>query len=613
MTKTKTIPKTRYRFDPAADDMQKELYTKFPAGHFLSDPKNVDHILKWNTFFRQNYDYFAKDWLKIKLYDYQDLMLHELGANDQIVIVAARATAKSFIIALYACIRCILYPYTKVLLSSASKGQSELIVSEKIRNELMEWYPMLANEIDKITESQHKTVVYFKNKSRITVVVASERARGNRSNCIVREEFRMMDKYIDDSVLSPCQVLRHAPYMNLPYYANMEGLKEEAADVYISSSWFDNGHWMWQIVDNTIKQMKEGKRACFLAFDESVVLQHKIKSRDQLIKEKHKQDPLTWRIEFLNERVKENKTAFFTFAMLQKNQRSKQPFYPRTDIDVRIGKKNPYAIPKQKGEVRVISCDMAFVTGKNNDNSVFSCIRLLPECTTYTREGGENITEDNGYRRVVPYLEPLRGGEIRKQAIRIRQLYEDFEADYIVLDMRNAGVSIYDQLARVMYDEDRGIEYSALSCMNDDSVAQRIKVEGANPCIFIINASQNLNSAIAQDFQRVLSEQKIDFLISFAQAKDEVLAHNMDYLSTPDGYVQAMYEAPFLQTQKLISETTSLVVERKAQSGAIVVSETAGNRKDRYTSVSYGSYFATLLEKDLMQGNEDYEYCTLVN
>ena len=142
---------------------------------------------------------------------------------------------------------------------------------------------------------------------------------------------------------------------------------------------------------------------------------------------------------------------------------------------------------------------MAFVENKHNDNSIFSCMRLLPECTTYSRNSAEDIKVDNGYRRIVPYLESVQGGDVTKQAMRIRQLFDDFNADYIVLDLRNAGIAIYDLLAKVMYDEERGVEYPPLLCMNDDTVASRIKIEGAKPCIFVINATQKLNSDIALD------------------------------------------------------------------------------------------------------------------
>lgn len=595
-----------------ADEIQQTLHTNFPSNHFLSSQQNCDHFYRWNTFFRRNFHRFAIDYLKINLYEYQALALYEMGINNTIVIVASRAAAKSFVIALYSCIRCILFPNTHILLSSATKGQSELIVEKKIKGELMAWSPILAKEIANIKSNQNNVVVTFRNKSDITVVLASDRARGNRSNVIVREEFRQIDKRIDDSVLSPCQILRQAPYMLNPYYSNIPGLKEEPVDIYISSSWLDNGHWMWSIVDNTYNQMLNGEPACLMAFDEAVVLKHGIKSSTQLMNEKRKQDPITWKVEFLNERLKENTAAFFSYSMLQRNQTCKQPFYPRTLVDFKSGKKNPYFVPKQKNEVRVVGCDLAFVENENNDNSIFTCMRLLPESTTYKTESSD-VQIENGYRRVVPYIESIQGGDIVRQAVRIRQVFEDFNADYIVLDTRNAGIAAYDILAKVMYDEERGIEYSPLSCMNDDGIASRIKADGALPCIFAINASQKLNSDIALDFRRILESNKIDLLVNFDHASEDILPNIKEYTHSSDASVQLFYERPFLETQALISETTGLLYEKKEQTGTIVVYEQGTNRKDRYTSCSYTSWFASLLERDLISQSEEYEYAVFVN
>ena len=174
-------------------------------------------------------------------------------------------------------------------------------------------------------------------------------------------------------------------------------------------------------------------------------------------------------------------------------------------------------------------------------------------------------------------------------------------------------IAVYDTLAKVMYDEDRGVEYPPLKCMNDDSIANRIKVEGAKPCIYVINATQKLNSDIAFDFRNVLQSRKIDFLVSFEKASEEILPNIKEYVNAPDAATQAFYEAPFLETQALISETTDLVYEKKEQTGAIVIHEKGSNRKDRYTSCSYGSYFTSMLEKDLLSNNDDYEFSVFIN
>lgn len=609
----KTKEYTQYQY---ADERQKNIYRLFAQDSFLNNEKNADHFMLWITFFRRNMHRFATDYLGFKLHFYQVVVLYLMGICRFIVIIASRSCAKSWVISLGSCCRCILYPNSIITLTSSTKGQSKLLVAQKIEKELMGRSPKLKREIEKITTNQNEIQVHFRNNSIIVVVPASDNARGHRSTFSVREEFRGIKKVIDDSVISPFQIIRQPPYLLDDYYANIPELLEEPVDVYISSSWFDNGSedtWMWQIVDNARDEMLNDKPFCLLAFDESITLKHHIKSLTFLQSEKKKLDPLTWRIEYLNERVKENRSSFFTYSMLHSNQVCKHPFYPRTLLDFKSGKKNPYLMPKVPGEIRIVGCDMAFIENSSNDNSIYTCMRLLPESVSYKRENDDSVAFDAGYRRIPCYIESKQGGETKGQAIRIRQLFEDFQADYIVLDARNAGISIFDTLARTLYDDERGIEYPALTCMNDENVANRIKVEGAEPRIFVINASAKLNSDIAIDFRRVLAEHKIDFLVSFETAGEEILPKIKEYNEAIEADDAIFYEKPFLETQMLISETSDLTYEKKADSGIVVVREAGSNLKDRYTSCSYTSYFATLLERDLVSQNEDYEFATFIN
>lgn len=586
-----------------ADENQKNLYLKFPTTHYLSNPQNVDHTLLWSTFFSRNLHRLAIDYLGIKLHLYQAIILYLMGICNFIVIIASRSAAKSFIIALYACCRCIIKPGTWFCIASATKGQSKLIISEKIKNELMNMSSVLRAEILTIKDNQNEVIVYFRNKSTMTVVACSNNARGHRSHCLIREESFHIDKQIDDTVLSPFQVIRQQPYMLIEPYNNMEELKENPINIYISSSWLDNGHWMWDIVDEQFKEMLKGNPSCLLAFDESICLKHNIKTKNQLLQEKKKQDPLSWRLEFLNERVKENASAFFTYTMLTKNQRSKQVFYPRSNEDFRDRKKNKHQIPKQQNEIRIVSVDMAFVTNSANDNSIFSCIRLLPE--TYTRSG-ENV----GYHRSVPYLTSVQGGDTTKQALAIRRLYEDFGADYIVLDCRNGGISTLDMLQRVMYDEERGVEYPPLQCMNNENFANRNSNNGKE-CIYAINATAKLNSDIAFSFRTALIDEKIDFLVPYKTAAEDILPEIEDYVNEQDLYKKSFYDAPFFETQSFVAEASSLMYEKNEQTGVVKISERGNNRKDRYTSISYGNYFADLLEQDLLDSNNTQDYETM--
>lgn len=591
-------------FERYADDNQKALCRKFPATHFLSSPDALCNIMLWITFFRRNLHRFAMDYLGIRLYPYQIVLLYYLGIGRTVVVAACRASAKSFIIALYACCHAILYPGSKIVIGSEFVKQSRLIITEKIQNELMNMSPALRREIAKIVTNGTEQRVNFHNGSSIVVV----NSRGPRANVAIREECFYMDQSFANDVLAPMQVNWMPDYCKMPEYVNVDELKIKPVDIYISSVALDNGHWMWKVIDDTLRDMLKGKNRYVFAFDESITLLHGIKSKEQLIDARRISDPISFALEYKNRRIKENTSAFFSYSMLTKNQNVKKVFYPRQSVNV-LSKKhatarsNPFFIPRQEGEIRIVSCDFAFVDRNGNDNSAFSCIRALPESKRY---GGSDrsVEVKRGYRRILSYMETSPGGDTDKQAIRVRQLYEDFDADYLVLDLRNGGPGIYYKLAKVMYDESRDCEYSPMTCMNDDVLASAIRADGAQPVIYAITASQKLNSTIANGFRESLSSGSFSFPVSLKVAQDEILPNYSGYLNgTPEEQVE--FEKPFIETQLMIAETAALVYEKKDQTGLTIIHEQGKNTKDRYTSVSYGDYFISLLERDLLSDEEN--------
>ena len=599
-----------------ADENQLSLYKNFPSTHYLSNPNNVMNIMAYCTLWRRNLHLFVRDYLKLSLYPYQQIAIYEMGISNFICMIASRNDAKSFIIALYACCRCILYPGTLFVIGSATKGQSKLMVSAKIQDELMQWSKPLAAEIEKVSISANDTYVKFRNSSKIIVYTANDNARGNRSHPSCREEFRQIDKKIEDSVISPFQTVRNRPYMRKSIgnklYGDIPILQENPVDIYISSSWIDDGNWMWGIVDQAFNGMLKNDGSVLLTFDESITLKHHLKTMKQMKREKKKQDPVTWKTEFLNLKVKDSLSSYFTYKMLMDRQISKHVFYPRNLLDFKNNKKNKYAIPKQENEIRVISNDIAFVAGQKNDNSVYSCIRAIPETTTYKTDNG-SIEIKQGYRRQYSYIESNQIGDTTKQAIRIRQLFEDFDGSFIVLDVRNGGLQILYTLQKVLYDEERGVEYSPLCCMNNDEYAKLCVDPHAPKCIYAINATQTLNSDIAISFRKNLVENKIDFLVNFNTAKEDILQNNRDYIEEIDGEKQVEFEKPFLETQAMISECAELQYEKMPQTGVIKIQEKGKNRKDRYTSCSYGSYFIDQLELDIFGLSSEYEFTTFIN
>jgi len=605
-----------YKYDSCLDDNQKNLYKNFPTTHYLSKPNNVENVIAWCTFWRRNLHLFVRDYLKIPLFFYQMICIYLMGISQTTVLIASRNTAKSFIIAVYAVARCILYPRTLFRIGSSTQKQAKLIVTEKILGELCRWSVALKNEIESYSTNDKDIFIRFRNGSVITVFVMNENARGLRTNCLCREEFRLVKKEIDDSIAGPFQMPRKPQYILLPEYSQMSELIEEPIDIFITSSWYDTGSdkgsWIWSVFDKCVKNFLKGEAMVALAFDEAIVLKYNLKTKNQLLKEKLKVDRSTWLIEYLNLRLKDSVSSFFSYSLFSDIQNLKQVFYPKNNV--KLDKKSKHNIQKQSNEIRVISCDFAFVAGRQNDNSIYSCIRAIPDTVVYD-SNDTDIKMTNGYKRQINYIEHNQLGDTTKQAIRVRQLYEDFNADYIVLDVRNGGIQVLYSLQKVLYDEERGIEYEPLRCMNNDEYAKVCQHPQAKTCIYAINASTTLNSSIAQDFRKCLSDKKISMLVNYNIAKSEILDNIDDYTHACDYDlvdVQSEYEKPFFETQEAINECIELQYEKDAN-GVIKIHEKGSNRKDRYSSISYGNYFISQLELNLTGIDNDYGFCCFLN
>lgn len=557
------------------------------------DEEFIERVIEWITFYRRNLHRFAEHYLRLELYLYQKILLYFMNLCPLIVIVACRASAKSFLIAVFACCRCILYPGSRVVIASNTKKQAKLIVTEKIEKELRPNSPTLDREIKKVNQSNENIEVIFHNGSSIVVVAASESSRGYRSTVLILEEFRQIDKKIIDSVLSPFSFVRQVPYLKKTEY---EHLKEEPMEIYISSSWFKQ-HWMWSLMKLGIHQMFNYKDAILIGFDYAITLKHGIRTRKQLEKEKKKLGATTFAMEYENLMLGETENAYFTYDMLNKNRKIKKAFYPRKHIDVIEKKKNSFDIKKLPREIRIVTVDVSMVSGKDNDNTSIDCIRAL--------QNGDS------YERQVVYIETMNGGNTFDQAIRIKQIFYDFDADYLVLDTYNAGISLFDVLGRVLYDEERDMEYEPWTSFNDDNAAERIKNTNAKQVIYSIKASAQFNHEMHMMMRDCLERGKLKLLIQSNEAED--LMDKKKQYATASVEEKVMFDMPFVQTDVLINEMVNLSYETKDSSQTIKLIEPKNARKDRYTSLAYGNYFIQMLERDLQEEEETVNWDNICN
>lgn len=285
-------------------------------------------------------------------------------------------------------------------------------------------------------------------------------------------------------------------------------------------------------------------------------------------------------MEYKNLMYGQNADAIFALEDITKNRVLKNVFYPIDNREYQELKNRK----KEKlidGEVRIMGVDIALMGGSNNDNTIITCVRLIPNGDTFLRK--------------LSYMESLAGQHSEDQAIRIKQLFEDFQASYVALDAHGNGMSIHDDLVKVQYDEERDVEYDAWCVYNDEEMRKRAKTHNPLPVIFSIKAGARLNHEITTSLRTNLRNSNIELPINEMEAK-ELLAEKK-YYKESSTEKQVDYLLPYLQTTLLVNEMVNL--DHDIVGGFIKISEKSGKRKDRFSSLGYANYLARTLETKL--------------
>ena len=517
-----------------------------------------------------------------------------MSISDRFITIASRASAKSWLISVYACAIAVLYPHSEVVVVSAVQKTAGIIM-DKIEGLIRE-YPNLAREVENHYNTSNNRSCVFYNTSTIKVVACKDSARGNRSTLTIGEEFRLMDKEKYDSIVSPFAYARQTPYMEIDYWKKKLH-PEEFKEILISSA-YHKGLWWYKATADIIKDICRGRNVGFIAFDYLIAIEHNIKTLRMIEEEKRKTDLISFQEEYCNIPWGENSDAYFKLSMFERCRTVRKAFFPQRK-DNYNPKKNPYGLKKMDEEVRVVSVDIAVKPGEKNDNTIITCIRCLK-------------TPD-GYQREVSYMESHSGENTLIQAKRIKQVFYDFESDYLVLDTANSGTSIFDDLGVVITDDDRGCVYPAWTIMYTDDRSEkeyndflnRTIAKNAEEVIYPIQAGAKLNNDIAVAFREKLQKRMISFLIGESEADDYLAGVVPEYHNfTDDTSERAWFLNPYLQTAALINESIGLSMSML--NGFIRLKEAAGAKKDRYSSVSYGNYFiSTILDPKIRKDSDD--------
>jgi hypothetical protein len=220
-----------------------------------------------------------------------------------------------------------------------------------------------------------------------------------------------------------------------------------------------------------------------------------------------------------------------------------------------------------------------------------------------------------GMERTLLYIESHNGTHTGVQAQRVKEIYYDFEADYIIQDIANAGIGIFDSLSSPTVSDERGITFPAMTVVGrefdiiDEKLREDLEREhtlGVNalPVIFPIRASEASNSQMAVSFRSSLQKKLWNFLSTEADAELYLMKSQKEFIKdSNDSSSYGFFLSPYVQTSLLINECIGL--DMTLTGGLIRLKEHPGARKDRYSSVSYANFIISFFDKDLLRETQE--------
>lgn len=536
-------------------------------------------VNRYAAYFRCNPHRFCEEYLGIHLKLFQKLLLFAMNVNDVFCYIASRGQGKTFLVALFAVCRCILYPHTQCVICSYTFKQGREVVN-KITDDFMHRSALLRDEILKVTTGQNDCFVYFKNGSWIKVVVAGEGARGSRSNLLIIDESRLVSQKIIDTILRPMNAApRQVGYLNKPEYVHLQEMNKE---IYMSSAWYCQSELYEKVKAYFANMLDPSKKYMVVDLPYQLSIREGLLMRQQI--ENEMSEATFSEISFMMERMGlfygSAEDALFNFKTLNDRRILTESLH---DLD--YYRTNNVKIPeKSQDELRVLSVDVALLASKKHDNDSSSLMihSAIP-------------TSSNNYMDNIVYLDSQEGLMTDELGLVVMRYYYQYNCDYIALDANGIGQAVLDFMMTDRFDPLYGTTYGALNVMNNPDLAERCKVAGAPKVIFAVKANAKSNNDMCLALRSAFQNGYINLLISDTVAENSL--SKMKGYSKLSEIQQTRLKLPYIQTTFLVDELINLTHD--VSGGLVKVKEKSNMRKDRYSSCEYGWALIQELSKDL--------------
>lgn len=504
----------------------------------------------------------------LRFYFYQRVFLRAAMRYKYVYMVFPRAYSKSFLSVMVLMCRCILYPRSKLFVTSGGKEQAAGIIKEKV-DEICNLVPAFNRELDlrpgKTRQSKDYCIFMFKNGSYFDNIAARESSRGKRRHGGLVEECVGVDGTILSEVIIPT--------MNVSRLC-MDGTMQPEETLNKSQIFVTTAGWKGtfaydKLIQFLVWMVTEPEKAIIMGGTWRIPVLMKLLDKTFLqdLKKDGTYNEASFSREYESKWSGTVEDAFFNGEAFDRNRQLQKP-------------ENEHSGRSSAQSFYILSADV----GRKGCDTVVCVFKVTPQSM-----GGAFKSLVNIYTFADEHFED--------QAIKLKKLFYKYKAKRLVIDANGLGIGLVDYMVKSQIDPDTNDSYPDFGVYNDeDGYYKKYKTAVTEQeAMYLLKANAPINTEAHANAQTQLSSGKVKFLIDERVAKQKLMGTKVGQNMKPEE--RADYLKPFTLTSILKEEMMNL---REENEGVNIILKQAnrGIRKDKFSAFEYGLYYIKFEEEN---------------
>ena len=483
--------------------------------------------------------------------------------------VFPRGYGKTFDEVLASMLACVFFPEISISLSAQTKENAADLLKDKY-NEIIRFYPMLKNEIEKANFAKGDALIVFKNGARLDNLANSQTSKGQRRKRMNMEESALID---NDTFLDALLPIVEVPRVCVGKYSITDPEELNQQINFFTTAGFKGSDEYQRSVD-MVKDMVNLKGKIVLGSSFWLPCWYgRGSTKSQIFQKKRDMTMISFAQNYESEWVGASSGALVNINKLMNCRSLTKPILSSTNKDDEF----------------YLGVDVARSQNTSNNQSFISVIKV-----NRTKDKSKIVSMDLVNLINIPNILNFTA-----QACTIKKYKKLYNAKAVVVDGNGLGAGLIDELLKESFDP---ITKESLGCwdtINDDNEPEVPDI--AEKILYNLKA-QSAQSKIVTNFIDVVDSGKFRMLENKQQSDFTELEYE-DF----DNCV-----APYLQTDCLFEEIANLKLKHLNNGGVTVEKVVSKLDKDRVSATLYVLWLINEFYRDVYS-QSDYDYEVLIN